>query len=200
MSGGTGGTGVLAGQTRGEIDKIASRKGLIAFYPKDRELLIDFDEPFETGVIKLAAHLGTSPVSLTLKSADEIEIVEQFFTRSKSGRTHAYILMNCDLNNQERCLLQALFRSDPVREAYNLIRTMRNEKDSIALFETPDQAKLVQKWRYDITVGRAKRILEEARAAKRAKAIVIDDPIHSSNCDYWLWMKQDDCNCPYKNI
>lgn len=178
-AGGTGGTGRLAGQSKDEIDAIASKKGLIAFYPKDRELLIDFDEPFETGVIKLAAEIGSGRTQAILRESDNIVVVNQFYTKSKSGRTHAYILLSHDINNYERCLLQALFKSDPAREAFNFIRTRRNEPDSIALFETPDQAKLVTKWRNNYKFRLHREVLEKARKDKAEYESMIDYESHA---------------------
>lgn len=42
----------LKGRTQEDITKIAAEAGLVTFFPKPRELMIDIDEPFATASVK----------------------------------------------------------------------------------------------------------------------------------------------------
>jgi hypothetical protein len=61
--------------------------------------------------------------------------VDYAVTRSKGGNVHVTITMREPMNIIERVAWQAIFGSDPVREALHLHSIKRNELNPILLFE-----------------------------------------------------------------
>lgn len=140
----------LGGQTQDEISLKATEINLVAFFPRANELMLDLDEPYESAVIKWNLHPDVPVVKAMAK--EKIRIVSRLFTKSKSGNAHLYIRLSRSLETQERIILQACLRSDPVRDFLSLCRFWKaNETDKyycVALFETQEAAEEVKKWRW----------------------------------------------------
>lgn len=138
-------------RTKSECEALAKESGLIAFYPEDDELMLDYDIDFEVATLKKGVAVFRSSPARILQEHAHID--RWTWTKSVSGNAHLYLRLHEKYTYEQRCLMQAILGSDLTREAFNLIRYMNNskynEKDPyvIALFETPDQAKLVEEWR-----------------------------------------------------
>lgn len=143
----------LKGRTQGDITKMAAEAGLVTFFPKPRELMIDIDEPFAAASVKFAAQIGSGAVMAAFDKA-QIHFVDTLYTVSKSGNLHAYVALDVDITDYERLIIQAALRSDPVRDVLSMLRLREGKQEHyhMALFETEDQAKLVRKWRVRQTV------------------------------------------------
>lgn len=154
----------LKGRTQKEISDMAAQAGLVTFFPKPCELMIDIDEPYATASVKLGAKLGSGPVAITLRKAN-IHILGQLFTVSKSGNLHAYVDLDMDIEDHERIIIQAAFRSDPVRDILSLMRLREGNQEHyhMSLFETEDQAKLVKIWRRACLMEKAKTRIYRAK-------------------------------------
>lgn len=161
----------VKGRTAAECQSIGTQKGLVTFFPKDREVLIDLDEPFATTCVKTQAKIATGIGKLLADHG--LESISQLYTVSQSGNAHLYLLMNDDITIIERCLVSALLGGDLQREAFNLIRFRGGEADgAICLFETPEQAKLVREWRMTYSVRLAKERIQHAKDMIASKSIL----------------------------
>jgi len=156
-------------RTRGEATAMAKESDLVAFFPMPDELLLDLDEVYETAVIKTQARLTNDAAVKVLSRAGAIMMWSHLYTISKSGNAHLYIKTSESLTDQERIVAHLLLGSDPVREAYNLVRLRDSDNSDrpycMALFETQEQAIVVRKWRLDLSIQRAKARLATVRSA-----------------------------------
>jgi hypothetical protein len=127
----------LFAQTAKEAENIAAREGLTAFFARDNELFLDFDQPFPGRVL------------LILLEQDLIQ--SELRTVSRNGNTHVYLRLNRFVSLFERLALQAVLQSDPVKEILTTLRALDGE-GVIALFETSIEAIRVARWRLKWTV------------------------------------------------
>jgi hypothetical protein len=133
---------------------IAKSKGLVAFFPYDDELFLDYDGTTEADVEFLLA-----PVAKVLEE-NGVSIFGRLTTVSQSGEgIHVYLQVNQPIDIFERLIVQACMGSDPVKEVLSYLRMLVgncHRTAACALFETPDMALLVQDWR-----ASKKNILED---------------------------------------
>lgn len=128
-------------RTKEQITDVANERGLYCLFPDNNELTLDIDKSFRR------TYLDDNRVLQVLEH-NNLEIQEPLlFTRSVSGNTHVWIRMGRPMDAASRIALQAALGSDPVREALCLLRHQCGSKAPIALFETEEGAKEVQKWR-----------------------------------------------------
>lgn len=146
----------LRGKTPEEITDIATRAGLVVFFPRPGELMLDIDEPFAAACVRLGARINSGAVQSCLNKAN-IRFGRSLFITSRGGNLHAYIQMNIDISDYERIVIQAALRSDPVRDILSMLRLRDGNQGDyhMALFETEEQAELVRKWRMENTVTAA---------------------------------------------
>lgn len=123
--------------TQEEATEKAAELGLVAFFPKDDELFIDDDHH---------THTMQDPVYKILKN-NGIEIKSSLYTVSKSGNRHVYIKLSEAVDNRLRLFLQAVLGSDVARETLGMLRYRTEGDFLITLYEKPDQAAKVNKWR-----------------------------------------------------
>lgn len=132
----------VAQRSEEEAIDIASSAGLVAFFPRDDEAFLDIDD---------TAYIPRNKVMDALNAAenmaDRLAVVSSIVTTSKSGNKHVYVRFDRPLLLLERLVIQAVLGSDPVKEALTLLRVLAESTGAIALFETPDQAKRVERWR-----------------------------------------------------
>lgn len=119
-----------------EVQQIAKDKGLVAIIPEANELQLDLDNPpyvINGNVLKCLWNKG-------------VEIQDTLKTISPGGNKHIYVRVSKDMTAMERIAIQACLGSDPVREVLSVLRVEAWDCPS-ALFETPEWADKVQKWR-----------------------------------------------------
>lgn len=121
-----------------EVEAIAASLGLVCFIADDRELQLDLDNN------KIPVHLAR--VTEVLEQ-NGWSVVDTLRTTSKGGGAHLYIKMGVAIGPLQRIALQAMLGSDPVREVLSMLRLSAGATASTALFETPDMALRVVKWR-----------------------------------------------------
>lgn len=92
---------------------------------KDNELQIDLDSPVLPDNFKRLIGI----------LEEQVGQVEYKVTISKSGNRHVIVTMANPLGIFERVAWQAIFGSDPVREAAHLSSIMREELNPILLYE-----------------------------------------------------------------
>jgi hypothetical protein len=130
--------------TKEECDRKAAAQGLVCVFASDSELLLDMDSPYEKceypykyyQIIENLINIGES---------NETPIR----TKSKGGNTHIYIRLAGPTSRERRLCLHACLGSDPMRENV----ASRYLKDEICLFETPEEAERVAKWRASTNTG-----------------------------------------------
>lgn len=77
---------------------------------------------------------------LTMFARAEISYRGYYVTRSKSGNTHVTIRFNKSIPITERIAWQAIFGSDPMREALHMMAMKRNVKNPILMFEPKNRS------------------------------------------------------------
>lgn len=131
---------------------LAKMDGLVAIFPTDRELTLDFDIPYTEAMIRHSAMVNSGKTSRTLRDLKTIMFLSQLWTTSKSGNAHLYIYLNMPLDGVTRSFYQALLGSDTTRELFNYTRLGENkgkeDRYEMCLFEKPDQADIVNTWRW----------------------------------------------------
>jgi len=129
------------------VEDAAQKLGLIAMFPRANELTLDIDQPFDsTGVCSEFDRIDE------VLERNNFYIVSVLHTKSKSGNTHVWIRfrwtsVGFHITDCHRIALQAALGSDPVREAISVIRSLHGSLYPSALFETPEEAAKVTKWR-----------------------------------------------------
>ena len=128
-----------------ETDLIAkgALTGRLTFIALENELFVDLDG----GVVNpsVMKFLNDDGIIIDMSLADG-----SLKTKSlREGHWHLYIRLNSKTERRERVLYQALLGSDPNREYV----TNKHEADLIAFFETPEEAKKVEKWREGFRLG-----------------------------------------------
>ncbi len=126
-------------RTRDEIEIIGAARGVKCVWPQENELCLDIDEPFAYSLWD-----GSQSLLCALHDHDVVEMpVNESLLRTKSpgGNTHIYIHLLKDMPMQERISLQAALGSDSLKEGLSVLGHIT------CMFETPDQAKLVEEWR-----------------------------------------------------
>lgn len=126
-------------RTQAEIEDIGKIRGVICVWPSENELAIDLDEPFAYN-----SWDGSQSLLCALHDHGVVEMPVNdslLKTKSPGGNTHIYIRLEKPMNMQDRVALQAALGSDPLKEGLSVLGHIT------CLFETPDQAKLVENWR-----------------------------------------------------
>jgi hypothetical protein len=126
-------------RTEEEVEQVADERGLIAFFCKDDELMVDEDTP-------LSPSLWTAVESALWKGGHHF-LRDELVTTSVNGNRHRYYKLEAPLDPTERLLLQACLGSDPLREILSLLRLKEGSEAVTVLFETPHEAARVIRWR-----------------------------------------------------
>jgi hypothetical protein len=122
-----------------EVEQIADERGLIAFFCKDDELMVDEDTP-------PSSPLWTAVEDAIWKGGHHF-LKDELETTSVHGKKHRYYKLESPLDPTERLLLQACLGSDPLREVLSLLRLKEGSEAVTVLFETPHEAARVIRWR-----------------------------------------------------
>lgn len=117
------------------IVKEAASRGLLAFFPSDKELFIDIDDP--------QGDLDPRIVDII---SDQFGITGSLRTISAGGNLHFYLKLENSVEPYLQIGLQCALGSDPVRETLSLA-ILFNGGCANALFETPIESVRVEEWR-----------------------------------------------------
>lgn len=154
-------------RTKAQVEQVARDRGNLAvFYPKPDELLLDIDEPYPTAVIRMGASLQPENNRIVSEGLgyNGIFIMSTLYTLSPGGNLHVYVKISKYIGDLERVVIQAVLKSDPLREVLNMLRVSQEDGNySMALFETDEMAKLVVKWRRDYLLTSMKQRIRYAK-------------------------------------
>lgn len=127
-------------ETIADVEAMATAQGLVCLFPRGDELTMDLDSPGAYVNSRIFAFMAEKGMLRT----DRV-----LTTRSKSGNTHVWIKMDFVITSEdERAAFQAALGSDPMREVLGLWRNRRQGTQVVfAMFETPEEAVKVEKWR-----------------------------------------------------
>lgn len=156
-----------AARTKEQAIKLANDSGLEAFFPLPYELMLDFDEPYDSAVIRRSAEVLHSKASSVLRDLKTMMFLSLLWTKSKSGNAHLWVFLNVDLDDMTRSFAQAILGSDPAREVFNYVRLQESTDDkeyAMALFETKEEAAKVREWRRKCGIERNIYKIQKAKA------------------------------------
>ena len=128
-------------QTAEEVEAEALDKGLHPIIIRAMELTLDIDDEFTS----LASILTKD--RLEFLDRNGIKVVSNVVTTSQGGNSHVWLRVEARfLSPGAKAAIQIAMGSDYKRE---LIALWRNEKNGcpLYLFETPEEAKKIMKWR-----------------------------------------------------